>query len=75
MNMGGIGLVAFLRRFSNITSVSRAFLKRFLSKMERFTLASFGKYAAGSLYRIHAPNFKPHGVHSYLAYVCRLSPI
>jgi hypothetical protein len=29
MNMGAIGLVAFLRRFSNITSVSRAFLKRF----------------------------------------------
>ena len=27
--MGGIGLVAFLRRFSNITSVSRAFLERF----------------------------------------------
>ena len=28
--MGGIGLVAFLRRFSNVPSVSRAFLERFV---------------------------------------------
>ena len=30
MNMGGIGLAAFLRRFSNITSVSGAFLEHFV---------------------------------------------
>ena len=28
--MGGIGLVAFLKRFSHTTSVSRAFLERFV---------------------------------------------
>ena len=39
------------------------------------TYDCFGKYAAGSSYRIHAPNFKPHGVRSYMDYVCRLSPI
>ena len=32
MNMGGIGLVAFLKRFSHNTSVSRAFLERFYQK-------------------------------------------